>query len=187
MDLTRIIRVAWMLVFTIWAGAADSARGPVQSKEGWGARISVWVIGAAWLILLFRRFPGPLGSQIINPPQSIVIAGVVVTLIGLSFAVWARFYLGKNWDALITLKLDHKLIRTGPYAIVRHPIYSGFMLAGLGTAFAVGQIRSFIAAAMIVAAWVYKSGLEESFLLEHFGSAYAEYRRNVKRLIPFVW
>jgi len=147
----------------------------------------VWVVGAAWLLLLFRRFPEPLGSQIFNPSQSLVIAGVVVTLIGLYFAVWAPFYLGKNWDSLITLKLDHKLIRTGPYGIVRHPIYSGFMLAAIGTAFAVGQIRSFLAAFLVIVAWVYKSGLEESFLLEHFGSEYEKYQRQVKRFIPYVW
>ncbi len=186
-DLTRVIRLIWMLVLTIWLGAADSSSQPIRSNSSRGARISVCVIGAAWLLLLFRRFPGPLGRQIINTPQYVIVASLVVTVIGLSFALWARFYLGRNWDALITLKLDHKLIRTGPYAIVRHPIYAGFMLASIATALAIGQIRSFLAALLVIAAWTYKAGLEESFLTEQFGAEYGEYQRRVKRLIPYVW
>jgi len=70
---------------------------------------------------------------------------------------------------------------------VRHPIYSGFMLASIGTALAFGWLRCFIAAALIISVWTYKSGLEELFLIDHFGEQYRQYRLNVKRLIPFVW
>src|SRR5689334_8939936 len=88
---------------------------------------------------------------------------------------WARFYLGSNWSAYITLGLDHKLIRTGPYAIVRHPIYSGFMIALVGSVLNFGHLRSCVAAAMVILAWIYKARLEETFMKKHFGTDYAQY------------
>jgi protein-S-isoprenylcysteine O-methyltransferase Ste14 len=88
---------------------------------------------------------------------------------------------------LIELKKDHQLIRSGPYAIVRHPIYSGFMLATLGTAIAFGEWSGLLAFVMIAIAWGYKATLEERALTEKFGNEYEEYRRRVKRLVPFIW
>jgi protein-S-isoprenylcysteine O-methyltransferase Ste14 len=115
------------------------------------------------------------------------IIGSALTIIGLAFALWARFYLGSNWSAYITLELDHKLIRTGPYAIVRHPIYAGFMTALIGSVLNFGHMRSFIAAVMVILAWTYKSGLEETFMRDHFGIEYDQYCHDVKRFIPKVW
>ena len=88
---------------------------------------------------------------------------------------------------MITVQENHKLIRQGPYAIVRHPIYSGFMLATLGTALILGEIGGLISVALIVIAWGYKAHLEESFMTEQFGSEYEDYRHNVKGLIPGIW
>ena len=116
-----------------------------------------------------------------------VSIGLALTLIGLAFSVWARFCIGKNWSARIELKQGHQLIRRGPYAIVRHPIYLGFMLATLGTAIAFAEWSGLLAFALIVLAWGYKARLEESAMIEQFGSEYEEYRRNVKGFIPFVW
>ena len=82
------------------------------------------------------------------------------------------------------LKRDHQLIRTGPYAMVRHPIYSGFMLAALGTAFVYGQLHELLAFVLILIAWTYKSRLEEAFLMEQFGAEYDQYRKQVKGCDP---
>ncbi len=113
--------------------------------------------------------------------------GFAITVAGLAFAVWARFYIGRNWDGLVALKEDHQLVRGGPYAIVRHPIYSGFMLATLGTAIADGEVAGLVSTAMIVIAWGYKARVEEAFMIEQFGAEYLQYRRDVKGLIPLVW
>ena len=78
-------------------------------------------------------------------------------------------------------------MRTGPYAIVRHPIYSGFMLATLGTAITLGQVGGLVSLALIVISWGYKARLEESFMIEQFGAEYEEYRRHVHGLIPGIW
>jgi len=113
--------------------------------------------------------------------------GLAITVIGLGFAVWARLHIGRNWDALVALKENHQLVRTGPYAIVRHPIYSGFISATLGTAIAQGDVGGLISTALIAIAWGYKSRVEEAFMIEAFGAEYEQYRREVKALIPFVW
>jgi len=121
-------------------------------------------------------------------PESVwaALAGLALTVIGVAVAIWARLILGTNWSAVVTIKQDHEIIRRGPYSIVRHPIYSGGLLALLGTAIAFGELRGLIGLALIFIAWWMKSRLEESFMEEQFGAAYARYRRDVKGLIPFV-
>ena len=94
--------------------------------------------------------------------------------------------LGANWSALVTIKQDHQIIRRGPYALVRHPIYSGGLLALFGTAIAFGELRGLAGFALVFIAWWLKSRLEESFLESQFGASYTQYKREVKGLIPFV-
>jgi protein-S-isoprenylcysteine O-methyltransferase Ste14 len=85
------------------------------------------------------------------------------------------------------VKEDHQLIRSGPYSVVRHPIYSGFLLAILGTAIYNGEMRSLIALALVLIGWKIKSMREEAFMATEFGEQYVEYRQQVKGLVPFVW
>jgi len=133
----------------------------------------------------FRR--PPLANHFIDGTSGTVGVGLALTAVGLAFSVWARLCIGKNWSARIELKQGHQLIRKGPYAIVRHPIYLGFMMATLGTAIVFAEWSGLLAFALIVAAWGYKARLEESAMTEQFGSEYEQYRRKVKALIPFVW
>ena len=170
--LERVIRLLWMLVLTIWVASADSSGEPIASKTDRRSDAAVWVVSIAWVLLLLRRLYGPL---LVPHIQSVRLIGFATTVVGLSFALWSRYYLGRNWDAFITLKLNHKLVCTGPYSIVRHPFYAGFMLASIGTAFTFGRLGPFIAAVLIIAAWLYKSGLEEMFLMDHFGAVFTEF------------
>jgi protein-S-isoprenylcysteine O-methyltransferase Ste14 len=95
--------------------------------------------------------------------------------------------LGSNWSGTVTVKQNHELIRSGPYAIVRHPIYSGFLLGLLGTALSVGEARGLIALALAFVGWFVKARVEEQFMVEQFNGDYVRYIRDVKRLIPFVF
>jgi len=182
--LDHIIRVLWMLIMTVWLALASESNEPVEGKRDRRSDVAVWIVSIGWVVLLWPRFNGP---QLIPRIMPIRMVGAALTIIGLAFALWARFYLGSNWSAYISLVLNHKLIRTGPYAIVRHPIYSGFMIAIIGSGLNFGHLRSFIAAAMVILPWVYKSGLEETFMRDHFGRDYDLYCHDVRRLIPKIW
>jgi protein-S-isoprenylcysteine O-methyltransferase Ste14 len=113
--------------------------------------------------------------------------GVLLTFAGLGFAIWARLVLGGNWSATVTVKRDHKLICRGPYAIVRHPIYSGLLLAALGSAITFGEAGCFLAAPLLALAWHFKVRLEEEFMRGRFGAEYVSYCSRVKGLVPYVW
>jgi protein-S-isoprenylcysteine O-methyltransferase Ste14 len=110
--------------------------------------------------------------------------GLIVVAAGLAFAVWARLQLGRNWSGHVTLTQDHELIRSGPYDLARHPIYSGMMAAMLGSAIVIGQWRCLVALAIFVAAILRRVSVEERWLGEIFPDAYARYRREVPALIP---
>jgi protein-S-isoprenylcysteine O-methyltransferase Ste14 len=112
--------------------------------------------------------------------------GLALVAGGLGFAIWARRHLGKFWSARITLKADHQVIQSGPYALVRHPIYSGLILALMGTALSLGTIQAFLGFVLLTVSFAWKLALEERWLSVHLGDAYIRYRTQVKALIPFV-
>jgi protein-S-isoprenylcysteine O-methyltransferase Ste14 len=113
--------------------------------------------------------------------------GVGVTCGGLAFAVWARRTIGRNWSAIVTLKQDHELVTSGPYALVRHPIYTGLLFGFLGSAIALGQGRGLLAVAIFYLAALRKYRMEERWMHERFGVAYDAYRAHVKALVPFLF
>jgi protein-S-isoprenylcysteine O-methyltransferase Ste14 len=107
-------------------------------------------VALSWWLLFDRGWTGLLGWRFLPASSVAAYGGLALTTAGLALAVWARFYIGGNWSALVELKKDHQLIRRGPYVIVRHPIYSGFMLATLGTAVMQGELHGLLALALIV-------------------------------------
>ncbi|MBV8415403.1 MAG: isoprenylcysteine carboxylmethyltransferase family protein [Verrucomicrobia bacterium] len=182
-----IIGILWVAWVAYWLVAA---RHTLTNQ-----RTESLLTGASYRILLvlgiiLLAYPGyRLGptNPLLWPQSAITVAiGMGLTIIGLSIAVWARRHLGKYWSGRITLKVDHHVIQTGPYAFVRHPIYSGILLALLGTVISIGTVRSCIAIAFMFASFVVKLKIEERWLRAHLGAEYEEYRRRVKALIPSV-
>jgi protein-S-isoprenylcysteine O-methyltransferase Ste14 len=112
--------------------------------------------------------------------------GIALVATGLGFAVWARSYLGTNWSSVVTLKEGHALVRTGPYKYVRHPIYSGLLLAVCGSAAVTGEWRGILALGLAILALLYKSRVEEARLRETF-SEYDAYCRHTAALVPFLF
>jgi protein-S-isoprenylcysteine O-methyltransferase Ste14 len=112
------------------------------------------------------------------------VVGVTLTAVGVGFAIWARFYLGQNWSGAVTIKVDHQLIRSGPYAWVRHPIYTGFLLAIIGTAVTRRELRGLIAIVLLGLAFWIKIQMEEVFMRKTFGPEYEEYSAATGALIP---
>src|SRR5208282_2982414 len=109
-----------------------------------------------------------------------------ITVAGLLFAVWARVHLGRNWSRSVTIKQDHELIATGPYAVVRHPIYTGILAGFLGMAIAISQVRGFIVLVLILLALWIKLRMEEQWMRSQFGETYATYARRTAALVPYL-
>lgn len=187
LDVSGATTAVWMTVGIVWAiGAIVTKR--TKRTEAAGLRVIHIALATAAFFLLFaaRARLGPLAWRFVPESAGSAYAGLSLTIAGAAFAIWARVFLGGNWSSSVTIKEDHKLVRTGPYSIVRHPIYSGSLLAIAGTAIAVGEVRGFLAFILAFLAWRLKSKVEEAFMIEQFGAEYKEYQRHVKALIPFV-
>jgi protein-S-isoprenylcysteine O-methyltransferase Ste14 len=136
-------------------------------------------------LLLFFPVPGLRGRLL---PLTPVVTAIGLTVQGLSFllAVWARRHLGRNWSGAITVAQDHQLVRSGPYRLVRHPIYTAMFGMFLGSGIVSGELHALLAVALIVGAYWRKIRLEERTLREVFGPAYGAYSRETRALIPFL-
>lgn len=113
--------------------------------------------------------------------------GAAVTVIGILFAVWAREHLGRNWSSAVTIKQDHELITTGPYALVRHPIYTGILTGLLGSAIALSEVRGFLAVVLVFLAYWSKFRREEEWMRSEFGETYVAYARRTAALVPYLF
>ena len=113
--------------------------------------------------------------------------GAAITIAGLLFAVWAREHLGRNWSRSVTIKQGHELITTGPYAVVRHPIYTGILTGFLGMAIAISQVRGFIVFVLIFLVLWFKLRMEEQWMRSQFGEAYATYAHQTAALVPYLF
>ena len=112
--------------------------------------------------------------------------GAAFAVAGLLFAVWAREHLGSNWSRSVTIKQGHELITTGPYAVVRHPIYTGILTGFLGTAIALSQVRGVIVFVLVFLVFWAKLRLEEEWMRSQFGERYATYVHQTSVLVPFI-
>jgi protein-S-isoprenylcysteine O-methyltransferase Ste14 len=130
---------------------------------------------------------GWLGMRFLPDTPAVSVAGFALTVAGCLFAIWARLTLGGNWSGRATVKAGHELIVSGPYAMARHPIYTGLFLASVGTALARGEWRCILGLLLIALAFAVKIGQEERLMLQAFPHAYPQYRQKVKALIPGVF
>ena len=185
MTLPRLlIPLLWLAWIAYWVIASRAAKATVRS-ESRASRLSHHLPLFAGALMMAVPFGGVLGERFVPATPAWQWLAVVVLAAGLGLAVFARVWLAGNWSATVTVKQGHELIRSGPYAYVRHPIYSGLLLALLGSALAVGEWRALVGLALFVVAFARKLTIEERFMANEFGEAYARYRAEVKALIPF--
>ncbi|HEV2423464.1 MAG TPA: isoprenylcysteine carboxylmethyltransferase family protein [Terriglobia bacterium] len=179
---------AWIAFVAYWGIRALSVKRAVR-RQGIGGRLFQILMGMAVFILLWNENAdwGVLSSRFVPREHAWAVLGAVLTCAGVAIAIWARTILGGNWSGIVTVKQDHTLVRTGPYTVVRHPIYSGLILAVLGTALAIGEYRALVAVGIIVMMFLVKSRTEERFMTEEFGREYEDYRRQTSALIPFIF
>jgi protein-S-isoprenylcysteine O-methyltransferase Ste14 len=181
MSICGCLWLSFLVIWSLWAFATKRT----QTRERFASRIPYLVLTTAAFYAMFSRpVPEWLRLRILPPNSAIANLGIALTAAGLLFAIWARAYLGRNWSGNVTIKVDHELIRSGPYRWVRHPIYSGIILAMLGTAINKGQLRCFIAVALLWIGFSLKSRIEEQFMVTTFGQEYEQYSRSTGAIIP---
>jgi len=187
MDIQRLVNSVWIVIATYWAIEALRAK-PVRKRQGYASRVLHTVIAGAAVVLIWKNATaiGFLGYSFVPHARWIQWLGLALTISGCAFAIWARACLGSNWSSSVTVKRDHELIRRGPYAMVRHPIYSGLFFALAGTAITVGEIRALLGLVLAFLYFFLKSGLEEQFMREEFDGEYVQYAQHVRRLIPLI-
>jgi protein-S-isoprenylcysteine O-methyltransferase Ste14 len=177
----------WLIYAAYWLAMSASVK-VTERLEPTSSRLARLVLMVCAIALLCRaRVLLPLLNKRFLPHGIWTFwSGAAITACGLLFSVWARRHLGRNWSQAVTLKEDHELITSGPYALVRHPIYTGLALGILGSATARGEWGGLVAVALVFAALWHKLRLEEKWMREHFGESYDAYCRKVAALVPYI-
>jgi protein-S-isoprenylcysteine O-methyltransferase Ste14 len=185
MTTMQICSLLWTVLLVVWLIAwlrtkRTQERAPFVSRLAYGVPVGL----ASWLLFSDNLPFTWLQDRII--PKNIYTEATAITLtaLGIAFAIWARFYLGQNWSSAVGVKVGHELIRTGPYAWVRHPIYSGLILAMIGTAMARREPRGFFSVVLLWLGFLIKSRMEEKFMRKTFGPDYEDYSKSTGALVP---
>jgi len=187
MTALRFTGACWIVFVVYWAVTAAAVK-PTAERQGLAGRtlhlgllaIAIALIGPDWRVY-------PLNVAIVPRNAAIDILGGSLCVVGLIFAIWARWTLADNWSAAVDLKRGHELIQRGPYNYARHPIYTGMLMMFLGSALAIGRFHAWLGLLVSVAGFWIKLRQEEALLMRHFPDAYPPYRQRVKALVPFVF
>ena len=177
-----LLALLWTGLSLYWvASGASSSSGEFRFY-----RLLRLLILAATFTLLFwdQTAVGVLGRAVLPAGTGLRIAGFAGALLGLAIALWARLHLGKYWSDKVVLRDDHQLIRSGPYAYMRHPIYSGVLLGVLGTALIVNQWRGLLAFALLLANYTIKAKREERILADRFNEQFEHHQSGTGFLLP---
>jgi protein-S-isoprenylcysteine O-methyltransferase Ste14 len=187
--LRRGIDVAWWVLLLWWLisawGNKSAARG-----EPWFTRLLLYWLPLAMAFGLLG--PGEwfghtwLREGIVPHTVPVFAASLLIVVVGVALACWSRYLLGRNWSSVVQIKQGHELIEAGPYRYIRHPIYTGILLAFIGSALKVGDVRGIFAVLIVFISFWRKLRMEERMLGETFGETYAEYKARTKALIPGV-
>jgi protein-S-isoprenylcysteine O-methyltransferase Ste14 len=176
-----VFAVGWAAFWLYWLVAAFSMK---RGRVPWSRELAIRAAIVVVVILLFRM--GAFRHHGLKTEPWRAVIGLVLFGLGLGFAVWARRHIGRNWGTPMTQKDEPELVTSGPYHLVRHPIYSGILAAGVGTAVALNWI--WLVAVMLAGIYfVYSAVVEERYMTEQFAHSYPAYKRSTKMLVPFVF
>jgi protein-S-isoprenylcysteine O-methyltransferase Ste14 len=179
------IVLLWVGFFTYWLIAAWNVKKPVRNAAWWqrfGIRVLIIAVAVVWV-----RMPRLHHlARAAHHGAAWQATGIMLCICGIAFAVWARRHLGRNWGQPMSLKEGHELVTGGPYGYVRHPIYTGILLAMLGTWAVIGSLWLMVFG-VIAVYFVFSARTEEKIMARQFPEQYPEYQKKTKALIPFVW
>ncbi|HEY0704192.1 MAG TPA: isoprenylcysteine carboxylmethyltransferase family protein [Candidatus Acidoferrales bacterium] len=181
-----LLGFSWLLFAGYWFVTALGAKKPSKQEEP-RARLAYVAYMVVGFFLLYDPAPpllGLLNRRFVSDAPAIPWLGGWLALGGVLFAVWARATIGRNWSAEVQIKQDHQLIRTGPYAHIRHPIYTGILMAVAGSALAIGEYRALLGLVVLGLGFARKAKKEERLLSAQFGPAFAEHQRHTGFFLP---
>ncbi|HZT15063.1 MAG TPA: isoprenylcysteine carboxylmethyltransferase family protein [Gaiellaceae bacterium] len=175
-----VFAVGWALFWLYWLVAAFSMK---RGRVPWSRELRIRAVIGIVVIVLIRV--GAFRGHGIHTDLWRAVLGLALFVLGLAFAIWARLHIGRNWGIPMTEKKEPELVTSGPYRLVRHPIYSGILLAGVATAVGLSWVW-LIAVALAGVYFIYSARVEERYLTERFPDDYPAYRRSTKMLVPFL-
>lgn len=180
-----LIQVPWIVFLIYWIARAFNTRA-TRAKEPFASRYGVLAVEIAGYLLIFgvRTRIAFLEARVFSHSFARAVVGVILTWAGIALTIWARRHLAENWSARVTIKEGHQLIRSGPYAHFRHPIYSGLILATIGSALAIAKWRCVFGLCLVVAGYWFKARKEEAMLEQQFGEPFREHKKHTGFLIP---
>lgn len=189
LSFTTLAVAAWLFFLGYWLWSARRVKQATRAEPALQRFFKYWLpiivaIALMWPAEWLQR--SVLGRHFLPETQAAAAIGLLLIVAGVWFACWARHILGGNWSSEVQLKEGHELIERGPYRYVRHPIYTGILLALLGTVVLEGEWRALLGLVIMFVSFWRKLRLEETWLSEHFGPGYADYMHRVKALIPWV-
>jgi protein-S-isoprenylcysteine O-methyltransferase Ste14 len=185
MQLLDILRYVWAAFGVYWVAAGVTSQKS-QTRESPAYRfVRLGILTLVFLLLFWSRTAiGILGGRFLPAVSAISYLGFTAALVGLVVALWARIHLGQYWSDKVVLKVDHQLIRSGPYAHMRHPIYSGVLLGVLGTALVLEEWRGLLAFVLLLTNYSIKAKKEERILATRFSDEFREHQRQAGFLLP---
>jgi protein-S-isoprenylcysteine O-methyltransferase Ste14 len=175
-----VFAVGWGVFWLYWLVAAFWMK---RARLAWSRELRIRAVILVAAILLSRL--GAFRGHGVNADPWLAAIGLVLFALGLGFAIWARVHIGRNWGAPMMQKAEPELVTSGPYRLVRHPIYSGVLVAGIGTAFALSWWW-LTAVALAGVYFLYSARVEERYMTDEFPDDYPAYKRSTKMLLPFM-
>ncbi|NID14037.1 methyltransferase family protein [Luteibacter yeojuensis] len=184
------ISACWYVLLAWWLWSARGNK-TVARGEPWMTRLLLYWLPLALAFVLLG--PGEwygrnwLREGIVPHTAPVFAVALLIVAAGVALACWSRYLLGRNWSSVVQIKQDHELIEAGPYRYIRHPIYTGILMAFVGTAIQVGDVRGIFAILIVFASFWRKLRMEERMLGETFGEVYAAYKERTSALVPRVF
>jgi protein-S-isoprenylcysteine O-methyltransferase Ste14 len=181
----QIVGCFWIVLAVYWAVSALSQK-PTKKEEHFIERLRHLVPGMIAFLLLSQSDSsyGWLGRRFLPESGTLNLLALVLAGAGVALAIWARWHLGRNWSAVVSIREEHDLIRSGPYRAVRHPIYTGLLLAMMGTVLIVGELRALMALAIALASLYLKARKEDAWLASEFGESFEGHAKSTGMFLP---
>jgi protein-S-isoprenylcysteine O-methyltransferase Ste14 len=185
---TDVAYGAWAVLVAVWVPGYFKQKRIARVPSPVAQMTTSLLIALAFVLLLGRKSPDALKVQLTPRQPWLGLLGDTLCIASVVFAICARVRLGANWSgAMAMVREGHELVQSGPYRIIRHPIYTGLLFAMLGTAFTIGSVASYLAVLLALAAFLARIRVEEKLMTSQFPDAYPLYQRRTRALLPFLW